>query len=80
MATISMMYDVLNLVVLDAQIDKYVVSEQKLLRDHLSNMKFLDNDLLLLDRGYHSLSLLFILQQKRRDYYIRLKGGWWKEA
>lgn len=80
MATISMMYDVLNLVTLDAQIDKYAVSEQKLLRDHISNVKFLDNDLLLLDRGYPSLSLLFILQQKRRDYCIRLKGGWWKEA
>jgi len=36
--------------------------------------------LLLLDRGYPSLSLLFILQQKCINYCVRLKDGWWKEA
>ncbi|WP_179091400.1 IS4 family transposase, partial [[Flexibacter] sp. ATCC 35208] len=79
-ATTSLMYDVLNLVTLDAIIDKYAVSEQILLRQHLSNVKFLRKDLLLLDRGYPGMSLMYTLQHKQIDYCIRLKGDWWKEG
>lgn len=80
MATTSMMYDVLNLVTVDALLDKYAKSEQLMLREHLSNVKFLSNDLLLLDRGYPSIALMYILQQRRLDFCIRLKGDWWKEG
>jgi len=80
MATVSIMYDVLNLLTLDAQIDKYAVSEQTLLTQHLSNVAFLKGDLLLLDRGYPSMALMFKLQQMGIEFCIRLKEGWWKEA
>ena len=79
-ATTSMIYDVLNLVTVDALIDKYAKSEQLMLREHLSNVKFLNNDLLLLDRGYPSIALMYILEQKRKDFCVRLKGDWWKEG
>ena len=80
MGSTSIMYDVLNLVTLDAIIDKYTVSERELLKQHLSNVKFQRKDLLLLDRGYPSISLMYVLQNKQIDYCIRLKGGWWKQA
>jgi hypothetical protein len=80
MASTSLMYDVLNLVTLDALIDKYAVSEQLLLKQHLSKVNFLQKDLLLLDRGYPSISLLYTLEHKQIDYCIRLKGDWWKAA
>jgi Transposase DDE domain len=80
MATTSIVYDVLNLLTLDAIIDKYAVSEQVLLKQHLSQVKFMEGDLLLLDRGYPSMSLLFMLQQRRIGFCMRLKGEWWLEA
>ena len=70
MATVSIMYDVLNLLTLDAQIDKYAVSEQTLLKKHLSNVAFLKGDLLLLDRGYPSIALMFKLQQMGIEFCI----------
>jgi len=80
MATTSIVYDVLNLLTLDAIIDKYAESEQVLLKQHLSQVKFMEGDLLLLDRGYPSMSLMFQLQQRRIGFCMRLKGGWWLEA
>ena len=80
MASTSLMYDVLNLVTLDAIIDKYAASERQLLKQHLSNVKFRPKDLLLLDRGYPSISLMYVLQNKKIDYCIRLKGTWWKQS
>jgi hypothetical protein len=80
LATTSIVYDVLNLLTVDAIIDKYAVSEQQLLQEHLSRVKFLEGDLLLLDRGYPSIALMFTLQQRRIEFCIRLKGTWWLEA
>ena len=80
LATTSIVYDVLNLLTVDAIIDKYAVSEQQLLREHLSRVKFLEGDLLLLDRGYPSMALMFILQQRRIEFCMRLKGSWWLEV
>ena len=71
MATTSMMYDVLNLVTVDALIDKYAISEQLLLKEHLANVKFLCNDLLLLDRGYPSIALMYILEAKAHKFLYK---------
>ena len=46
MATTSIVYDVLNLLTLDAIIDKYAESKQVLLKQHLSRVKFMEGDLL----------------------------------
>ena len=59
LATCSFLYDPLNLITIDAQIDKYATSEKVLLHKHLKKVKA--GDLLLLDRGYPSIALLFLL-------------------
>jgi hypothetical protein len=75
----SVLYDVLNFTVLDAEIDSYQVSESNLAYRHI---QYLDpgKDLVILDRGYPSLPLMFALQQKGVDYCIRMRDDWWLEV
>jgi hypothetical protein len=63
LATCSMLYDVFNHVSLDAAIAPYSVSEQELLLGHLD--KTAAGDLLLLDRGYPSILLFFVIESAR---------------
>jgi hypothetical protein len=79
MAHISMCYDVLNLLTLDARIDKFVTSEQVLMRQHLEAVTFMKGDVLLLDRGYPSFSLMYDLTHRGVGFCMRLKASWWKE-
>jgi hypothetical protein len=62
MALCSILYDVLNLVSIDAQIALYATSERDLLYKHLDKVK--PNDLLLMDRSYPSLFLFFLFKAK----------------
>ena len=55
LARTSLLYDTLNLITLDAQIDSYKTSERALLSKHLNKVKA--GDLILLDRGYPSIAL-----------------------
>lgn len=71
----SMLYDVLNLVTLDAQLAAYASSERDLLLDHLGLVR--QGDLLLLDRGYPCFWLLFLLKAKGIEFCVRLKEDWW---
>lgn len=71
----SVLYDVLNLIGIDSQIDSYDSSERDLLEDHMEHLE--TNDLLLLDRGYPSIWLLFLLTAKKVDFCIRMKEKWW---
>jgi hypothetical protein len=75
LALISLMYDVLNLVTIDAQIGPYASSERELLYSHLDKAN--KNDLLLMDRGYPSIALMFLLIAKGIDFCIRMKDDWW---
>jgi hypothetical protein len=75
-ARISMLYDVLNFTTLDGCIDRYDVAETKLARNHLKQVEP-GKDLLILDRGYPSLALLFELKMKGIDYCIRMRDDWW---
>ncbi|GHT62462.1 hypothetical protein AGMMS50239_15850 [Bacteroidia bacterium] len=70
LAICSMLYDVFNKVTIDSQIASFSVSERALLKLHLSHVK--QGDLLLLDRGYPSFWLLFLLQAKGIEYCVRL--------
>lgn len=79
-ATLSVIYDVLNLTTLDVQIGGYTTSERALLDRHLSECSFEPNDLLLLDRGYAGIGLMYELQQQGRAFCIRLTDDWWKEV
>lgn len=46
----SLLYDVLNLITIDSQIEPYASSERYLLMQHIDQVK--PGDLLLFDRGY----------------------------
>jgi hypothetical protein len=76
-AIASMLYDVLNQVVLDASIAPYVKKsgERALLEGHMHKLKA--NDLLLLDRGYPSIALFFQLRAINVEFCVRMKGSWW---
>ena len=78
LALCSLLYDPLNLVSLDAQIDKYASSERDLLVRHLEKTK--PGDLLLLDRGYGCFWLFFLLAAKGVEFCVRMKEDWWLEA
>ena len=72
---ISVLYDVLNLITLDASIGKYADSERDHLIGHLERTE--KGDLLLLDRGYPCFWLLFLMKAKGLEFCVRLKGDWW---
>ncbi len=74
-AIASMLYDVLNQVTIDAQIAPYTASERVLLFKHLEKVE--KGDLLLLDRGYPSILLFFILIAKGIEFCVRIKEDWW---
>jgi hypothetical protein len=78
-ARISMLYDVLNFTTLDARMDKYDACERDLARKHFDYIEPA-KDLLLLDRGYPSLSLMFEMQQRGIDYCMRMREDWWLEV
>lgn len=71
----SMLYDVLNQITIDSKIAPYASSETDLLLAHLE--KVAEGDLLLLDRGYPSFWLLFLLKAKKVEFCVRLKDNWW---
>lgn len=78
-ARMSILYDVLNLTTLDAQIDRYDVSERELAKRHLDFVEP-KTDLLLFDRGYPSLALMFEMQCLDINYVIRMREDWWHEV
>jgi Transposase DDE domain len=75
MAKVSYVYDVLNKITLDAQIDRVKTSERDLAIEHIESVFGLKHDkikdLYLFDRGYPSLGFLFYLSQKNVDFVIR---------
>lgn len=81
MAIGSMLYDVLNQITLDAHLAPYKSinskksSEGALLEKHMSKLK--PGDLLLLDRGYPSFVLFFLLMAQNIEFCVRMKGSWW---
>ena len=75
LALVSMLYDVLNHLTIDAEIAPYCASERDLLKLHLDKVK--KGDLLLLDRGYPCFWLLFLLKAKGIEFCVRLKQDWW---
>jgi Transposase DDE domain len=84
MAIGSMLYDVLNQITIDAQLAPYKNnnnkkgSERVLLEKHMSKLK--KGDLLLLDRGYPSFALFFLLKAQGVDFCVRMKSSWWKDV
>jgi Transposase DDE domain len=77
-AIASMLYDVLNLVTIDAQLAPYSSSERELLYQHLTKVG--KGDLLLLDRGYPSIAILYLLSAMGVDFCVRMKEDWWLQV
>lgn len=75
LAMASLLYDPLNLLTIDSQIAPYASSECDLLVKHLDKVNA--GDMLLLDRGYPSFWLLFLLKAKGIEFCVRLKDDWW---
>lgn len=75
-ARISMLYDVLNFMTLDGQMASYATSERELAYRHLNHLQAA-KDLLLMDRGYPSLPLMYALQSSNIHYCIRMRDDWW---
>lgn len=75
MAKISYAYDVLNLVTLDATINRLHSGERDLAVEHIEAIKQLrqdpTKDLFLYDRGYPSLGLLFYHDFEKKYYVMR---------
>jgi len=78
LALCSILYDVLNHVCLDSQIAPFAFSERELLYRHMNNL--MEDDLLLLDRGYPSIALFFMLHARGVHFCIRMKDNWWLEV
>jgi hypothetical protein len=75
LATCSMLYDVFNHVTIDASLASYTTGEQSLLLGHLE--KTSAGDLLLLDRGYPSIFLFFLMKARGLEFCVRMKEDWW---
>lgn len=74
----SVLYDVLNQLCLDSEIEGLKTSETDLLVRHLDYTN--TGDLLLLDRFYPSKWLFFLLMAKGINFCVRMKKDWWKEV
>jgi hypothetical protein len=75
MALISLLYDPLNLITIDSQIDAWSQSEQELLLRHADRLQ--TGDLLLADRGYPGIYLFYLLRSRGVDFCFRMKADWW---
>lgn len=76
MARISLLYDVLNCITLEALFERTSFSENSLLNKHLERNQLASGDLLLFDRGYSSNALMFELLQKGIHFCMRMRSHW----
>jgi hypothetical protein len=78
MARVSLLYDLLNHLTLDARIAPFASHETDLFSDHLSCLY--PCDLLLMDRGFAYPWIMFALAARQVNFCIRARAGWWNEA
>ena len=74
-ATTSSIYDVVNNMIIDSQIDKYRTSERELAKRNIEEMIRLLGKrkiIIIFDRGYPSLDMIHMLEKNQIKYLIRL--------
>lgn len=76
MARMTLLYDVLNCITIDAQFDSMHESEYNLFKRQLSLNKLKTGDILLADRAYTSNALMYELHHKGVDYCMRMRVNW----
>lgn len=74
LAMLSTLYDCINKIVLDVQVDSFRASERRLAQAHLKVAKenFRQKMLTIFDRGYYSIRLVDQLQENGQKYLFRL--------
>ena len=75
-ARISLLYDPLNGITNDARIGGYGTGEKELCNQHLEHLS--QGDLVIFDRFYAGLDLMWNLHVKKVDFLFRMKEAWWK--
>jgi len=70
LARVSYLYDVLNGLVLDSQINSFSTSETHMAWEHLEHVA--GNDIILFDRYYPSYPLIFMLKSMGTDFCFRM--------
>lgn len=74
-AIISSCYDLLNEIIINSEIDIIKVSERSLVLKHIGSLhKIKHKTLMIFDRGYAALWLMFYLLMKKVDFVMRLKN------
>ena len=73
LSKLSQAYDMLNHIVIDAELTNYHVGEHELAQRHVNYLQ--EGDLLLFDRNYASFWLFALLLSKRIHFCARLKVG-----
>ena len=76
MARVSLFFDVLNKVTIDAIIKPKYIGERELAADHLLNL--MPNDLVLLDRGYPAWWLFSLILSMDANFCARISCTKWK--
>jgi hypothetical protein len=74
-ARCSFAYDVLNELILDAQITTYKSCEKELAVLHLQKLNS-ETDILIFDRGYPALWLMALLEKMKFKFCFRLSSSW----
>jgi hypothetical protein len=84
LAKVSVMFDVLNYITLHGCIDKYRSSERDMVMEHIKQLPSDDlqsfKDLLIFDRGYPSLGLLFALCEQQKHFLMRFQENFLSET
>jgi len=75
---ISTMFDLLNEIMIDTQIDKFKCSEYDLAINHLNHIQ--KNDLIIYDRGYAAIWLFSLMNNKNINFVVRLSKTFIKES
>jgi hypothetical protein len=68
---VSMMYDVLNEMVLDGKLCSFKIGEIPLSQEHFKFAK--ENDIIIMDRGYPSFESMYKMQKKKIHFIYRCK-------
>lgn len=85
LARISVMFDVLNCITLHGCIESYRASERDMAMKHIKQLCSEDNtsqpfkDLLMFDRGYTSLAILFALFYYQKNFLMRVQANFLTE-
>lgn len=78
LARISLMYDVLNNITLHSVMNHYQSNDHDMAFEHINQLKPASKqtfeDLITCDRGYPSLGLLFLLNDKKKHFLIRISS------